>query len=234
MAIQVVCPGCKKRFGVSEKFAGKKGPCPKCKTEITIPAKGDEVKVHEPENFGPKGTAGRATLKPIFREETKFSPVATGIIAGPLLVALILAIIIRSPDEQDFLTKSVKFLIVSLLIAPSLAYAGYTIFRDNDLEPYRGKKLWTRVGVCAVLFASTWGLVALVNKLGMNGDGFSMPIMMVLLAGMVAIGGVISFACFDLEYMTGLMHFGMYLVVSILLRWIVLGSVLPLEQVVPR
>lgn len=230
MAIQVVCPGCKKRFGVSEKFAGKQGPCPKCKTVITIPAAGEEVKIHEPETLGPKGKGGRAVLKPIFREETKFSPVATGIIAGPLLVALILAIIFRAPEDPSL----VKFFIVSLLIAPSLAYAGYIIFRDNDLEPYRGNKLWTRVGVCALLFASTWGIVALVDELGMGGDGFSMPIMMILLAGMVAIGGGISYVCFDLEYLTGLMHFGMYLVVSILLRLIVLGSALPLEQVVPR
>jgi hypothetical protein len=37
MPILVTCPGCKAQFNVSEKFAGKQGPCPKCKAVITIP-----------------------------------------------------------------------------------------------------------------------------------------------------------------------------------------------------
>jgi len=231
MAIQVVCPGCKKRFNVSDKFAGKKGPCPKCKAEITIPASSDEVKIHGPETFGPKDKAGRAALKPIFREESKFSPLAAGITGAPLLLALILAIVFGAGDDDPGI---VVLALGSLLIAPSLAYAGYVVFRSGDLEPYRGKELWIRVGICSILFAGTWGILALVNKLGMDGSGFSMPVMMILLAGMIAIGGGISYGCFDMEYLTGAMHYGFYLVVSILLRWIVLGNALPLEQVVPR
>ena len=45
MPIQVTCPKCFTRFSVSEKFAGKKGPCPKCKSEITVPDVGEEVVV---------------------------------------------------------------------------------------------------------------------------------------------------------------------------------------------
>ena len=37
MAIQVLCSGCGSRFAVSDRFAGKTGPCPKCKKPITIP-----------------------------------------------------------------------------------------------------------------------------------------------------------------------------------------------------
>ena len=85
MPISVVCPSCKARFSVSEKFAGKKGPCPKCKTVITVPeAVAEEVKIHEPEQFasGGKDSKGRAVLKPILREETKLQPtVAAGIVA---------------------------------------------------------------------------------------------------------------------------------------------------------
>ena len=59
MAIDVLCPGCQKKFRVSDQFAGKKGPCPQCKTIITIPAKGPEVIIHAPETEGPKGSDGR-------------------------------------------------------------------------------------------------------------------------------------------------------------------------------
>ena len=50
MPIQVTCPGCLKRFSVADKFAGKKGPCPKCKQIITIPKKEDEVIIHAPDH----------------------------------------------------------------------------------------------------------------------------------------------------------------------------------------
>ncbi|MEC8508925.1 MAG: MJ0042-type zinc finger domain-containing protein, partial [Planctomycetota bacterium] len=34
MSIRVTCPGCHARFNVSDQFAGKSGPCPKCKKTI--------------------------------------------------------------------------------------------------------------------------------------------------------------------------------------------------------
>ncbi len=76
MAILVVCPGCKKSFNVDDKFAGKTGPCPNCKTKITIPEKKPEVKIHAPDEFagGGKGVTGKLLLKPIARQETRIKP----------------------------------------------------------------------------------------------------------------------------------------------------------------
>ena len=37
MSIHVICPGCMTQFEVSDRFAGKKGPCPKCGHIIEIP-----------------------------------------------------------------------------------------------------------------------------------------------------------------------------------------------------
>ena len=66
MPIPVVCPGCKASFNVSDKFAGKQGPCPKCKTVISIPKPDpakkpvEEVKIGEPEPpAGGKSKTGR-------------------------------------------------------------------------------------------------------------------------------------------------------------------------------
>ena len=41
MSIIVVCPGCKKSFKVSDKYAGKSGACPNpdCKATIKVPRK---------------------------------------------------------------------------------------------------------------------------------------------------------------------------------------------------
>jgi hypothetical protein len=74
MAIHIICPGCHSRFSVSEQFAGKQGPCPKCKTVITIPKAGEEVKIHAPDDYGgAKSTTGQLVLKPIERSVTRLS-----------------------------------------------------------------------------------------------------------------------------------------------------------------
>ena len=66
MPIAVICPGCKTNFRVNEKFAGQKGPCPKCKTIVVIPQI-EEVKIHAPEEFesGGKDSKGRPSAKPL-------------------------------------------------------------------------------------------------------------------------------------------------------------------------
>ncbi len=42
MAIQVTCMSCGARFAVEDKYAGREGPCPKCKAVIRVPAAGSE------------------------------------------------------------------------------------------------------------------------------------------------------------------------------------------------
>ena len=63
MAILVVCPGCTSRFTVSDQFAGRTGPCPKCKKPITVPTpEAQKVTIHEPER--PAATPGAKPLTP--------------------------------------------------------------------------------------------------------------------------------------------------------------------------
>src|SRR5258708_9739278 len=85
MPIQVTCPGCLKRFSVADKFAGQKGPCPKCKQIITIPKKQDEVIIHAPDHSetGHVDASGRNVLKNYKRMDTKFQPLLfTAVIAA--------------------------------------------------------------------------------------------------------------------------------------------------------
>ncbi len=102
MAIVVVCPSCHARFQVSEKFAGKQGPCPKCKGLINIPALEDEVKIHAPEEFGgSKDAKGRPVLKPIARVETKVQPVLLVGVLVAVLLAFAVAFVLRSSDLKS-------------------------------------------------------------------------------------------------------------------------------------
>ena len=90
MPIQVSCPGCKKTFNVDDKFAGKTGPCPHCKTKITVPQKQPEVKVHAPEAFsgGGKTVSGKLALKPIAREQTRVKPLAIAASVAGVIAAI--------------------------------------------------------------------------------------------------------------------------------------------------
>src|SRR6056297_1201645 len=92
MSIQVTCPGCLTRFQVNDKFAGKKGPCPKCKAEIMIPDKSDEVVIHAPEHSGPKDSQGRSVLKPIEREEVRVTRWGLIAVLGAIVCSLAIAV----------------------------------------------------------------------------------------------------------------------------------------------
>ena len=93
MAITVLCPSCHARFAVHEKFAGKEGPCPKCKATIKVPAAADEVKVHAPEEYGgAKDAKGRAVLKPLERVEAKVQPVMVVGVAMAVVLAFVVAL----------------------------------------------------------------------------------------------------------------------------------------------
>lgn len=217
MAIPVVCPGCKKSFNVSDKFAGKQGPCPQCKTIIQVPAKGEEIVVHAPEGFGPKDTKGRAVLKPIARKETKVSPRLTAIILGAIVVVLGAAWMFRSPTGD---VPTLLLVFGALALAPPLAWAGYTFLRDDELEPFRGRELWLRVGICSAVYAALWGLVALVTGYVLGGAEVEVIHMVFIAPVMVGIGAFGAFASLDFEFSTAAVHCALYLLITIALRLI--------------
>ena len=217
MPISVVCPGCKARFTVSEKFAGKQGPCPKCKKVITVPdAPAEEVQIHVPEAFssGGKDSKGRPVLKPIARQQTKLTPVLITIIVGSIVLTLGLAFLMRlAPADSKMIIAAVGLAIVS----PALAFAAYTFLRDDELEPYRGRALLLRVALCgfgyALLWAAYWPLPAFGIISGEIWQWvFVIPVF-------VAAGAGISFATLDLDFGSAAMHYCFFLVVTIALRF---------------
>jgi hypothetical protein len=217
MPITVVCPGCRKSFKVSDKFAGKKGPCPKCKTVIEVPDKVDEVVIHEPENFGPTDSKGRAVLKPIARTEAKFSPLLTAVIIVAILAAVSVAWMFRSPEGE---APTILLLVGAVLLAPPLAWGGYAFLRDDELEPYRGTAMLIRTGICALVYALLWGLVALVKLYVFEGDDLEVVHMVFIAPAMVVIGAFTAFATLELEFGMGAIHYAFYLAATVILRLI--------------
>lgn len=232
MPIDVVCTGCKTRFKVADEHAGKKGPCPKCKVVITIPDKpAVEVKIHAPEVSGPKDSKGQQVIQPIKRRNIRFSPVTLSIVLGTLAVALIGAAVLRVTYKTDpgkpIAGKQVTALanvplywlaIGACVIAPPLCWGGYQVLRDQELDAYRGRELLIRVLVCAVAYAALWGVYFGVKATVLEGKPPESFMMLVVVPPFVFVGGAVGFGCFGLNYGTGVLHYGAFLLVSVLLR----------------
>ncbi|MGV3484058.1 MAG: hypothetical protein ACO1RT_06555 [Planctomycetaceae bacterium] len=221
MPIQVTCAKCLTRFSVNEKFAGKKGPCPKCKAEITIPKLEEQVVVHVPDE-GPKDSKGKSVLKPIKRTETELTRRGIMITAAAVVSAIVLALAMRWTGGTPVIAR----ILVAIAIAPPLVWAGYTITRDSELEPFRGQELWSRVGIVSAIFASLWLIYVWVtpyvldieyaSEMGLMSSGIT-------LVAMLVIGAFAAMVAFELEFIGGLTIAGIYIAPTLLLA--ILGAV---------
>ncbi len=222
MAIDVTCPSCLTRFQVSDKFAGKSGPCPKCKKTIKVPEKAAEVVIHAPEVSGPKDSKGVAVLKPIGRTEARLSITQIVAIVGSLIVVIGLAAALRTQSKD---IQQIAAIVGAVLLGPPLAFAGYTFLRDDELAPYRGKEVLLRSLACGLAFAAIWGAYWLVfaywydfkpireGAPNWTAVGIAVPIM-------VAIGSFAAQASFELELAMGSLLYALYLISTVLLRFI--------------
>jgi hypothetical protein len=217
MPIQVTCSACLTRFAVSEKFAGKKGPCPKCKQEITVPSLADQVVIHAPEPSGPKDATGRLVLKPIEREDVKVSRKGMAIVLGLVGLTLAAAGWLRTSYESPPLPA----LIIGLFaLAPALVWAGYAFLRDAELEPYRGRELWTRIAICAAVYIGLWLLYVLVPAYVLSVGGpaeVGLGTASLALAILLAIGTFAAMLCLEFEGLMGLLHCTLFVLVTVLL-----------------
>ncbi|WP_404308931.1 hypothetical protein [Neorhodopirellula lusitana] len=218
MSIQVTCPSCLKRFQVSDKFAGKSGPCPACKKPIKIPDKSEEVVVHAPDDGAPKDSKGQSVLKPV----TISDPELTNrmlIIAGSAVVALLAVAVYFRVSSGDAGPPLWAQLLGVVLLALPLTRIGYSFVHDRELAPYTGIELRNRVLICSGLFVLTWVVYAFVpayvleldaaNEMSWTTAGITFCIMGVL-------GALASVACFELEFLPGFIHAGFYYAVVII------------------
>ena len=217
MPIPVTCPGCKKSFNVDDKFAGKTGPCPHCKARITVPQQQPEVTVHAPAEFssGGKSTTGKLVLKPIAREKTRITPLGIAAVGGGVVAAIGYAVAIRLMAGEPGSMKQIVLCGVGLLaIAPPLAVAAYTVLRDVELGPYRGKELYIRAAICGLVYAILWAGFAYVKHVLGEID---LPYWLLLAPPFFVIGGMAGKFSFDLETASGFFHYAFYVAVTIVL-----------------
>ncbi len=214
MAIQVICPGCRSTFTVSDKFAGRTGPCPKCKKPITVPSDAvKEVKIHGPEEEA--RLPGRAPTTPIvFVEQPIPKAVYAAVVVGAV-VAMILAFAARFVWGNG---QTPLWLLASTagLVAMPCAWIGYEIVRDRDLAPYRGRSLVIRTAICGAVYALLWAVRGFLPP-DLTSDMW--PWVYLAPPFMVA-GALAALATLDLDWGTGVAHYSLYVMFTALLRWL--------------
>ena len=131
MAIIVVCHGCRKSFQVSDKFAGKSGPCPNCKEILRVPMPDEQVQVHVPKEFasGGRESHGKLDLKPITRTDAKLQPLATTIIVAVSLATSSWHGPVEGPHVRHFLVFRGQ---LAGDLAP-LVMAAYAVLRNDEV-----------------------------------------------------------------------------------------------------
>ncbi|HWA97064.1 MAG TPA: hypothetical protein VG713_01165 [Pirellulales bacterium] len=222
MPIQVTCSGCKATFTVSDKYAGKQGPCPKCKAVITIPKIETEVKIHAPDE-APKGAA-TATVKgprpvapkPIRRQETNVTRGRIVLTVGTVAAALAGAWFGRPFFAGDELVPLLIRAVALLLISPPIVVAGYAILREEELEPFRGRSLLVRAFICAAVYALLWGVYHYVPPTATR----SSYAYLLVAPPFFLVGAGVALACFDFDYATGLLHYAFYVLLTFALGFL--------------
>jgi hypothetical protein len=222
MPIQVTCPNpkCLTRFNVADKFAGQKGPCPKCKTVITIPKKEEEVVIHAPEHSeaGAVGAGGRHALKTYKRKDTKFQPLVFTGVVGFVLVALLVALVLRSTGDVETWMLAAG----AVILGPPLAWAGYPFLRDPELEGYQGTSLVIRSLACGLVYALLWGVYVFVGSQLWGADamtkGLEVYQLVIMVAAVLGIGTFAAYVSLDLEPGSAFFHAAMYFAVTVVLR----------------
>ena len=143
MSIIVVCPGCRKSFKVNDKFAGKSGPCPNCKRTLHVPEKSEEVKVHAPTEFagGGRTKTGKLAIEPVAFTPARLQPVTAVLMVAAVLIVLAVA---WAGGRTRLFESLIATTIGLLVVSPPLVVAAYTVLRNDELEPYRGKELYIR------------------------------------------------------------------------------------------
>ena len=156
MSLHVICPGCLKRFQVSARFAGMKGPCPSCGEIISIPK--ESVKIHGDDDVvsGKQGKKRSNVFRPIPRLDLDIAPTLAGRYALIALGALLLTFVLGCIPMPGVLRLFIGVLGLGLVAFP-LSLFGYWIMLDREqIFVFSGEELYRRTGIVAAGYVLLW------------------------------------------------------------------------------
>jgi len=155
MPLHVICPGCLKRFQVSERFAGKQGPCPNCNAVISIPK--EAVKVHGIEDTESKNDDNQRVISsPITRITMDFDPVLAKHYAFGVLGVLTLAFLLGCVPMYAVFRLLLGTLGLCFAAFPLVLF-GYHFIRDREeIFTFTSEELSRRAGIVTAGYVVLW------------------------------------------------------------------------------
>lgn len=215
MAINVVCPGCLKRFKVSDRFAGMKGPCPNCNTVIEIPKAA--LKIHGAEDFeqGGRSATGKLILKPISRLNMDFDPKTAGIAAIGTLFVFLIALMFGTMSMSIGMRDAIGTVGLFLIAFP-ISLVAYQMLRDREeLFMLSGMDLYKKTGLAAFVYFALWVFFEFLLWY-MSANVYFVWICFAVVACLAMLA---THAILDINVGSSLLHFLTFSVCVILLRW---------------
>ena len=223
MAIDVICPGCHKRFQVSDQFAGKKGPCPGCQTIIEIPKLEDVVVVHERETTK---TGAPTKLNSIRRQGTTVSKLELVISLTAVLLGLATAIVGRFTIAEDAVAPELLISgIAGSMLGIGTSLLGYIVLRNSELEIVNDRKTILKASGIGILYAVLWRLQIIITDSALTmDDGIILPGVIVLALALTAIASFIPMILLEFEFAQGLVHTSLF-IASLVAYSLILGDI---------
>ncbi len=201
---------------MSNKFAGKTGPCPNCKNLIMVPFKTGKIAIHTPEQFADGGcnTDHQLVLRPITHEDANFKPLTAAGIACS--AGTIIACAWLGGKMGIFQDNTFTIWAGLALISPILVLAAYSFLYDDELEPYKGRSLYIRAAICGMIYALLWGVFAYVSDIVLTGEVWNW---FFIAPSFFAAGAMVAATTLDLEFGNGFFHYSFYILATIILHW---------------
>ncbi|MFM7108225.1 MAG: hypothetical protein ACKOZU_06440 [Planctomycetaceae bacterium] len=214
MAILVVCPGCTSRFTVSDQYAGKTGPCPKCKKPITVPRpQADAVTIHEPERPTAAAPGSRPATVPFRSLDRPVPPLAFALGGAGAVMLLVAAWLVGALGGGP---PTWLALVTAFLVGIPCAAIGYAALRNREMEAYRGSSLLLRCTACAAVYAALWAVRGFLPDDAVR----EMWQWLVIAPAFALPGALAAVVAFDLDWSTATAHFSFYVLFTSLLRWL--------------
>jgi len=217
MTIDVICTGCLKRFQVSDQFAGRSGPCPGCKTVISIPTLEDQVVIEEPVHK-PGAPGAHTKIDGISRRAgffQRFEIITLGSLFGTATIVAVLTRILQSePVGVLTTTTGILFGLGLILLALASSLLGYGVLKESEVEAFDRRSTIIRSAITAAIYCLiASAFVAATLLLDHHDDSRTLILAIVGLA-CFAIASFAPMVLFEMEMMQGALHVAVMIFMS--------------------
>tara|TARA_B110000263_G_scaffold130429_1_gene113399 strand:+ start:2730 stop:3425 length:696 start_codon:yes stop_codon:yes gene_type:complete len=208
MAIDVICSGCLKQFQVSDQYAGRSGPCPGCKTIISIPKLEDQLVIEEPK-YKPGSSGAHTKIDGIRRRAGFFQRLEVITLCSIFGAAAVLALVIRILQTDHVtrlnLTTGVLFGIGLILLSLGSSALGYGILKDVEIEAFPRRSTIVRSIITSIFYCLiASGFIA--STLFFTQDDPRTLILAVIGIACFSIASFVPAVFFEMELMQGALH----------------------------